>query len=651
MTLPILGSQWPSKGTFHPTVADSRTSSYETYFGARAINPVRTTGESNRPDKRLARKWPEARQIPVAQGGLVAGRVEAVLLKSHPRLCPRQDHGTWIGVDQDSAADEISGETVAIKLVTRVFDKVQLAKRALREITLLRHFAGHENITGLIDVDAISPDFNEIYIFMEPMEADLHQIVKSGQSLTNEHVQYFLYQVLRGMKYVHSASVIHRDLKPGNLLVNADCELKICDFGLSRGFDALPDDDAHRLTEYVATRWYRAPEIILAFRTYSLATSDALEIVDQLNKILDVLGTPDDVVTKRIASDKAQAYVRSLPFKPKKPLQTIIPSADPQAIDLLTKMLAFDPVDRITVNEALEHPWLSSYHDIKDEPECDHKFEKWRQIEELETLEQFREALWNEIEDYRREVRGMNVDLSALPPRRPSTTSLSNLSNAEIVVEGSRLDVASAGESAETTLVPDEGHPKKLDEEAQDTLGVSANLTHPDSASSQARPLPSSPMDPLVKYSRRPSILQPSRQGSTYNSPLTTMQHLPSLSDGPLHTEPTSIPVGSVAFPTQTYVVPARSRTASMAGGEVTRKLLRTLSTVSIHERAEGLAGGLAQIAPIGKYIVDREGTGADAPPSEVPRDFGIDEASEEDEQESSKDKDSTRQKSKFHIH
>jgi serine/threonine protein kinase len=117
--------------------------------------------------------------------------------------------------------------------VTRVFDKVQLAKRALREITLLRHFSGHENITGLIDVDAISPDFNEIYIFMEVspharysssadfscsslwkvtippkvnktlqcltlLLADLHQIIKSGQVLTNEHVQYFLYQILRG---------------------------------------------------------------------------------------------------------------------------------------------------------------------------------------------------------------------------------------------------------------------------------------------------------------------------------------------------------------------------------------------------------------------------------------------------------------------
>lgn len=68
------------------------------------------------------------------------------------------------------------------------------------------------------------------------------------------------------MKYVHSASVVHRDLKPGNLLVNADCELKICDFGLSRGFDAAPDEYATHMTEYVATRWYRAPEIMLAFR-------------------------------------------------------------------------------------------------------------------------------------------------------------------------------------------------------------------------------------------------------------------------------------------------------------------------------------------------------------------------------------------------
>lgn len=107
---------------------------------------------------------------------------------------------------------------------------------------------------------------------MEPMEADLHQIVRSGQPLSNLHVQFFLYQLLRGMKYIHSANVIHRDLKPGNLLVNSDCELKICDFGLARGFKAVGEvPDEARLTEYVATRWYRAPEIMLSNRRYTTA--------------------------------------------------------------------------------------------------------------------------------------------------------------------------------------------------------------------------------------------------------------------------------------------------------------------------------------------------------------------------------------------
>ena len=110
----------------------------------------------------------------------------------------------------------------------------------------------------------------------ELMECDLAAIIRSGQPLTDAHFQSFVYQILCGLKYIHSANVLHRDLKPGNLLVNADCELKICDFGLARGFSIDPEENAGYMTEYVATRWYRAPEIMLSFQSYTKASMSPL---------------------------------------------------------------------------------------------------------------------------------------------------------------------------------------------------------------------------------------------------------------------------------------------------------------------------------------------------------------------------------------
>ncbi|TEB36507.1 Pkinase-domain-containing protein [Coprinellus micaceus] len=518
-----------------------------------------------------------------------------------------------------SAADDISSETVAIKMVTRVFDKVQLAKRALREVTLLRHFNSHENITGLIDVDAISPDFNEI------RSADLHQIIKSGQTLSNEHVQYFLYQILRGMKFIHSAGVIHRDLKPGNLLVNADCELKICDFGLARGFDAAPDENATKLTEYVATRWYRAPEIMLAFTQYNTAIDvwsigcilaelmlgkplfKGKDYVDQLNKILDVLGSPEERIVRKIGSDKAQAYVRSLPFKKTIPFRRLLPTADSEALDVMSKMLAFDPSDRIDVFQALEHPWLAAYHDEADEPTCLTKFERWRELEKLETIEELKTALWNEIEDYRREVRGIHL----LPPITRTETPIPLPAPAESDEKGA-ADMA----PNELTQSPKPGLPPDTPASEPE---VKLDLSHtggPSQIVDKDRVYTMSPVqyrkDPVVNYgTRRSSILQPSRQGSTFNSPIPSSQHLPTfLEDYELSSLPPSVIVnptiqstlgpGTVAFPTsqpQGYVVPARSRTGSTAGGPDTvvgRRLLRTLSTVSIHDSSVGRTSMIA---------------------------------------------------------
>ena len=129
-----------------------------------------------------------------------------------------------------AALDTLTGRQVAIKKIKGVFedDHYVKAKRILREIKLLRHFNEHENVITILDIMAVPQDtleFHEVYIVCNLMESDLDQIIASPQPLSDQHYRYFLYQILRGLKYVHSANVVHRDLKPSNLLLNANCDL------------------------------------------------------------------------------------------------------------------------------------------------------------------------------------------------------------------------------------------------------------------------------------------------------------------------------------------------------------------------------------------------------------------------------------------
>ncbi|KAF2718753.1 MAP kinase MpkA [Polychaeton citri CBS 116435] len=321
-----------------------------------------------------------------------------------------------------AATNAGTGEGVAIKKVTNVFSKKILAKRALREIKLLQHFRGHRNITCLYDMDIPKPDgFNETYLYEELMECDLAAIIRSGQPLTDAHFQSFIYQILCGLKYIHSANVLHRDLKPGNLLVNADCELKICDFGLARGFSVDPEENAGYMTEYVATRWYRAPEIMLSFQSYTKAIDvwsvgcilaellgskpffKGRDYVDQLNQILHFLGTPSESTLARIGSPRAQEYVRNLPYMPKIPFNQLFPRANPDALDLLDRMLAFDPSQRISVEEALEHRYLAIWHDASDEPPCPTTFDF--AFETVEDVGEMRLMILDEVKRFRQSVR------------------------------------------------------------------------------------------------------------------------------------------------------------------------------------------------------------------------------------------------------
>jgi mitogen-activated protein kinase 1/3 len=115
----------------------------------------------------------------------------------------------------------------------------------------------------------VGVEVNFLTSMQELMETDMHRVIRT-QDLSDDHCQYFIYQTLRALKAMHSANVLHRDLKPSNLLLNANCDLKVCDFGLARSA-ASQEDNSGFMTEYVATRWYRAPEIMLTFKEYTKA--------------------------------------------------------------------------------------------------------------------------------------------------------------------------------------------------------------------------------------------------------------------------------------------------------------------------------------------------------------------------------------------
>ncbi|XP_072886572.1 mitogen-activated protein kinase 12-like [Hemitrygon akajei] len=276
-----------------------------------------------------------------------------------------------------SAIDRRTGRKVAIKKLYRPFQSVTFAKRAYRELKLLKHM-NHENVIGLIDVftPAVTLDeFQDFYLVMPFMDADLSQIMGK---LTEDRIQYLLYQILKGLNYIHSTGIIHRDLKPGNVAINKNCELKIIDFGLARHTDS-------KMTGYVVTRWYRAPEVILNWRHYT-QTVDIWSVgcifaemfngkilfkgndyLDQLAKIMKITGTPGTDFIQKLESVEAQEYIRTQPYIKKKDLSSLFPNSSPSALDLLEKMLVLDADKRLSAAEALSHPYFEPFRDPEDE--------------------------------------------------------------------------------------------------------------------------------------------------------------------------------------------------------------------------------------------------------------------------------------------
>ncbi|KAH0466714.1 hypothetical protein IEQ34_003952 [Dendrobium chrysotoxum] len=319
-----------------------------------------------------------------------------------------------------SAIDTHTGGKVAIKKIHDIFEHISDAARILREIKLLR-LLRHPDIVEIkhIMLPPSRRDFKDIYVVFELMESDLHQVIKANDDLTKEHYQFFLYQLLRALKYIHTANVYHRDLKPKNILANANCKLKICDFGLARvAFSDTPTTIFW--TDYVATRWYRAPELCGSFFSKYTPAIDiwgigcifaevltgkplfpGKNVAHQLDLMTDLLGTPSLDTISRVRNEKARRYLSSMRKKLPIPFSQKFPNADPSALKLLERLLAFDPKDRPTAEEALADPYFKGLSKVEREPSCqpitkmEFEFERRRV-----TKEDIRELIFREILEY-----------------------------------------------------------------------------------------------------------------------------------------------------------------------------------------------------------------------------------------------------------
>ncbi|PIC46930.1 hypothetical protein B9Z55_006452 [Caenorhabditis nigoni] len=329
------------------------------------------------------------------------------------------------------AMDTRFKKPVAIKKVRDAYKSKSSAKCALREIRILRELS-HENVISVTDVFMTGSGFEkDVYLVMELMETDLHQVLRSNQSFKEDHFQYFFYQLIRGLKvcvycktvlerqtfllfqdrYLHSAGIIHRDLKPSNLLLNGDCLLRIADFGMARSgpssrvaptesTSARTSSVGSHLSQYVSTLWYRPPEILLSMGEYDTQVDiwsagcilaemllrreifPGKDSYSQIKMIINNLGTPEKKAIKKITSPDIRDYIVSCGPKSALPFSTMVPDASPDARNILSNLLQISPWNRSSAEQILKHPFLSKWHNVNNEPSCSEKI--CREIQEIE---------------------------------------------------------------------------------------------------------------------------------------------------------------------------------------------------------------------------------------------------------------------------
>ena len=323
------------------------------------------------------------------------------------------------------AKDKRSRHVVALKKIFDAFQNSTDSQRTYREIVFLQYLEGHENIVQLHQVFRADND-RDIYLVFEYLETDLHAAIRAN-ILEPLHKQYVMYQVCKALIYMHSAGLVHRDLKPANLLLNAECLMKLCDFGLCRTVSDIAhgEEEYTTMTDYVATRWYRAPEILLASKRYresvdmwSLGCVFAEMIIgrpifpgtstlNQLERIIEKIGFPTPEERTALETQYSKTMLENLttgPESERKAWKELLPSAGGDALSFVGKLICWSPEQRMTAEDSIQHPYCVQFHDAgtvlkwpedKPKPSAELRFNDC----EKKSANQYRNALYDNIRE------------------------------------------------------------------------------------------------------------------------------------------------------------------------------------------------------------------------------------------------------------
>jgi mitogen-activated protein kinase 1/3 len=315
-----------------------------------------------------------------------------------------------------AALDRRTNTTVAIrKAVGYRHDR----KYFLRELKLLSFF-DHENILSIKDLTVLPRTAStlDVYFVTDLMETDLAQVISSRQVLTDQHLQFLTYQILRGIIHMHSAGVIHRHLVPREVLLNANCDLRICGLKFSCGIDRdYAGVDAGSEQDSTYPRLYRAPEDILGCTEHSsqidvwsigciLAEMIGRKPIFfgpsssvQIKQIISVLGNPTDEDMTFISSPRTRDFVQKLPKQDKQSWSVLYPNSSTLAQDLLDKMLVFNPEKRWSAKQCMKHAYFRDLHYPEDEPTARTTFDWTFESEDL-TEEKFKSLIYEETRKF-----------------------------------------------------------------------------------------------------------------------------------------------------------------------------------------------------------------------------------------------------------